>query len=924
MVGPMEECRVFLSAVSSEFGAAQNALADDFARRRMMVRVQQHFRRDRQPGTTLAALDAYIATCTAVICLIGKRSGAWPTPEEAAAFSGVLPDDVSQASYAQWAYYLARKHEKQCLLYIATDDYQPDKPAPAGPNDPELQQAFVGRIRSAGVHYDSFASDHVLCRRVALHPWPPCVAPKPDNLRHASIGSLFKGRDDAMQGLRERFTRPGGNVATITACGAVHAMGGIGKTRLAIEYARRYAYDRTALLFVEAETRDQLHTQLAALAGVLGLPAGEARDDETRLAAVLQWLQANPGWLLIVDNVDTPEALAAVTALMPRLTQGHLLLTSRLSELSAALAPLELDVLQPQDAAAFLLERNAGKRLATPQDAKQAAALAAELGQIPLALELAAACIAASKRAMSLAAYRKRLRHGFNAARAWSDPAVTQYPRAIAAAWQTSVARIGPLAPILLRQLAFLAPEPIPAFLFGVPIARGFSPQAQKQALQKLVTFSLVHTVPHNGGFVMHRLVMDVTRRRSAAKRSRLWWLLFGMLPRGPRQRLRLGPLSDSLLWINAAFTGDPADGRNWPRLDPLAPHAEMLAAWADAGGVARPTARLMGALASLFKTKGLYGRAEPLYRRALEIDEANLGTDHPTFAIHLNNLALLLQATNRFGEAEPLVRRALAITEASHGKDHPDVAPILNNLALLLQATNRFGEAESVLRRALDIDEANLGGRHPRFATELNNLAGLLQATRRFGEAEPLQRRALAIAEASLDKNHPTVATCLNNLAVLLQNTNRSGEGEPLLRRALAIDEATLGTDHPTVATNLSNLGSLLQAAGRLDEAEQLMRRALAIGEATLGPDHPDVAIRLNNLGSLLQATGRLDEAEPLMRRGLAIELAFQRDTGRAYPHCEAGMGNYATLLRAQGKGGADVALALEYLRCEAGLPPE
>ena len=67
MVGPMEECRVFLSAVSSEFGAAQNALADDFARRRMMVRVQQHFRRDRQPGTTLAALDAYIATCTAVI-----------------------------------------------------------------------------------------------------------------------------------------------------------------------------------------------------------------------------------------------------------------------------------------------------------------------------------------------------------------------------------------------------------------------------------------------------------------------------------------------------------------------------------------------------------------------------------------------------------------------------------------------------------------------------------------------------------------------------------------------------------------------------------------------------------------------------------------------------------------------------------------
>ena len=58
--------------------------------------------------------------------------------------------------------------------------------------------------------------------------------------------------------------------------------------------------------------------------------------------------------------------------------------------------------------------------------------------------------------------------------------------------------------------------------------------------------------------------------------------------------------------------------------------------------------------------------------RRALAIDEASYGKDHPNVAIDLNNLAQLLQATNRLGEAEPLMRRALAIDEASYGKDHP------------------------------------------------------------------------------------------------------------------------------------------------------------------------------------------------------------------------------------------------------------
>ena len=306
------------------------------------------------------------------------------------------------------------------------------------------------------------------------------------------------------------------------------------------------------------------------------------------------------------------------------------------------------------------------------------------------------------------------------------------------------------------------------------------------------------------------------------------------------------------------------------------------------------------------------WAEAEPLMRRALAIDEKNLGREHPSVARDLNNLATLLQATNRLNKAEPLMRRALAIDEKSLGKEHPNVAAALNNLAQLLYATNRLDEAEPLMRRALAIYERSFGPEHPNVATALNNLAGLLQSTQLFGEAEPLMRQALAIDEKSLGFEHPKVATDFNNLAQLLQDTNRLGEAELLMRRTLTIDEKSFGPEHPNVARDLGNLARLLQATNRLGEAEPLVRRALAIDERILGSEHPDVATALNNLARLLQDTNRLNEAEPLMRRSLSIFLHFLLRTGSVHPYLLDAFANYRALLKAMGKSDAEIEAAL------------
>ena len=207
---------------------------------------------------------------------------------------------------------------------------------------------------------------------------------------------------------------------------------------------------------------------------------------------------------------------------------------------------------------------------------------------------------------------------------------------------------------------------------------------------------------------------------------------------------------------------------------------------------------------------------SEDQFRSALA--EATALANTKLAAMASNNLAMVLHDTNRSEEAEPLMRRALEIDEAAFGDHHPTVAIHINNLAMLLRDTNRAEEAEPLIRRALEIDEAAFGEHHPTVAIRLNNLAILLYNTNRIEEAEPLLRRALEIDEAAFSDHHPTVAIDLNNLAALLLDSKRTAEAEPLLRRALEILAAfsvQTGHEHPEFQLAKRNYEALQRTMG-------------------------------------------------------------------------------------------------------------
>ena len=114
---------------------------------------------------------------------------------------------------------------------------------------------------------------------------------------------------------------------------------------------------------------------------------------------------------------------------------------------------------------------------------------------------------------------------------------------------------------------------------------------------------------------------------------------------------------------------------------------------------------------------------AEPLCKRALEIREKVLGSDHPDVAKQLNNLALLCQNQGKYEEVERSVilstnkhwihqpercslflcryyQRALEIYESKLGQDDPNVAKTKNNLASAYLKQGKYKEAEILYKQ--------------------------------------------------------------------------------------------------------------------------------------------------------------------------------------------------------------------------------
>ena len=315
-------------------------------------------------------------------------------------------------------------------------------------------------------------------------------------------------------------------------------------------------------------------------------------------------------------------------------------------------------------------------------------------------------------------------------------------------------------------------------------------------------------------------------------------------------------------------------------------------------GGKSLALVFVLRELAEQHHALGDMDAAEPLYRRSLEVGEANSEAEPAILVPSLRGLAALTAGRGQLAESEALYTRALDALEKAGASDSQDAARTLAELGLLAQLQAQVEASESFYTRALAAGEAS-GLPEVELATIVNNLGALCAAQDRGDEAEPFYRRALAMRERALGADHPQVAFVAYELARLYDQQGRWDEATPLYERTLRIREAA-GEDGMALSDLLTQLAAVSRRLNRPEEAESYFRRTAEIAEENLGPDHPMVALRLNNLAVLYSDQARFPEAEKLYRRALEIE---EKAFGPDHVSVAVGLTNLASLHHRQGR---------------------
>jgi tetratricopeptide (TPR) repeat protein len=724
----------------------------------------------------------------------------------------------------------------------------------------------------------------------------------------------FTGRDNVLLTLHDTLTS--GKKAALTQPQAINGLGGIGKTQIAVEFAYRYCDKYKAILWTRADSDEVLISDFVNIAHLLDLPQKDVQDQNLVVIAVKRWLQTNKDWLLILDNV---EDLEMINNFLPTMTAGHILLTTRIQATGTFAQPVEIEKMEREEGATFLLRRaRLIKPQATLEDAPEAnRSKAKEISQamdgLPLALDQAGAYIEETKCGLShyFALYQEKRAELLKK----RGRMISSHPESVTTTFSLSLEKVeiaNPAAAELLRLFAFLHSDDIPEEIISEgasEIVSKFEPFATDstkldEAIGELLKYSLIKRNADSNLISIHRLVQAVIKDEMKKASKKRWaeiavYAVSNIFPtfaytswsQCQRYILQTQACADMIKqWNIISTTAIKLLHNAADFLQKSALYTEAEALYKQSLDIIQKTfgsensyfTKQLNALGLLYKAQGKYDLSELCFKRALAIAE-RIKEPASSKVYYIHNLAQLYDDQGKYIQAEALFKRALVILNKAFGEMHPDIAICLDSLAALYTHQGKYTEAEKLYRQAQTIWEKVVDLGHPDLATNLNNLAVLYHEQGKNELAESLLRRVLDIRERFFGPNHPDVANVLNQLASVYLDQERYVEAESLHQRQLAIYQSTFGPKHPEVARCFNNIALLYHRQKKFERAELLYKQAEAIWEEILEPNHPDIATNLNNQGGLYNDQGMYEQAEQYYQRALTMIEQTQGPNSRS-----------------------------------------
>jgi TonB family protein len=190
-----------------------------------------------------------------------------------------------------------------------------------------------------------------------------------------------------------------------------------------------------------------------------------------------------------------------------------------------------------------------------------------------------------------------------------------------------------------------------------------------------------------------------------------------------------------------------------------------------------------------------------------------------------LNAKVVQLYGAGKFDEALPFAKRALEVEEARLGKDHPLLINLLLNVGELYKAKEDFDTARTYLERALDLGEKIYGPEDLRITRALDALGNVRLNKHDFAKAADSFSRSLAIKEGHLKSGDIEIARTAHALADAYLATRELSKAERYYAQAIRIyDQA--GKKDPEVSETLNRYFAVLSAENKKDEAAAVRTR--------------------------------------------------------------------------------------------------
>lgn len=691
----------------------------------------------------------------------------------------------------------------------------------------------------------------------------------------------FTGRGELLEQLMQRLAVD--EVAAVLP-EAIHGMGGVGKSQIAVEYAYRHGKDYGLVWWIPAEQNNKIIQSLIELGERMGLRAGpEAAAVRTVLDA-LQDGHPYGNWLLVFDNAEDP---AEVSKFFPTSGPGRILVTSRNSQWSTTASSLEVNVFTREESVALLRRRSPGIQ----DDA--ADRLASSLGDLPLAVEQAAVWLAET--GMPVNQYLELFDRKCAEILRVAPPPDYEVP--VAAAWNVSLERLRqehPAALQLLQVCAFFAPEPIPWDWFSAVRNVSVPPALQSalddpiklgKAVREIGRYALARIDHRQSTIQLHRLVQRVlveqmTPQEQAQMRHGAHELLVHADPGNPQLPPRWTRYSDLLPHVHSTNAAECGDA--WTRRLVLNELRFLLARgdyaackeftaqvrvrWVEQlGREHEDTLAADQTFAEVMRQRGEYEEAYRLQRDLVERFRRVLGERHEDTQLALSRLAIHLRLRGDFYGARDMDQQAYETSLREFGPDEPNTLQAAHNYAVSLRLT---GDAKQAYERDEDTWQRRLeviGEDHVYTLGTLNSSYVDLQELGRYVEALEGQEQLAARARLLLGEDHPSTVLFLRELSVTRRKVGDHQGAYELSSKLLPVVRARYGPDSNEAMRTALNHATDLRQTGDLEAARVLGQQVMEQCRSTLGPTHPHTYATFTNLAVTLRLMGRVEEARAL-----------------------------------------------------------